>query len=81
MATRKINLTYGDDENNNYYSYVSLKENLKDSEIGESVRQVSYDGFDSDEVKREKIELILDFDKNDKIIGIEIISNRVIIPD
>lgn len=81
MATRKINLTYGDDKNNNYYSYVSLKENLKDSEIGESVRQVSYDGFDSDEAKREKIELIIDFDKNDKIIGIEIISNRVIIPD
>ncbi|MBU1036599.1 DUF2283 domain-containing protein [Patescibacteria group bacterium] len=81
MTEKNIILSYEDDKEGNSYSYVYFKKDLKDNKEGQSKRQVVYDGFDSEEAKNEKLELIVDFDENNKIVGIEIISNRDIIPD
>ena len=82
MTEKKIvlQLDNKNDGENRYY-YIYLRKDIKDNYPGQSVKQVSYDGFGSEEAKREKLEFIVDFDKNDKIIGIEVISNRDIIPD
>lgn len=80
MKDQKIILSYEENQKGNHYHYIHLRENLKDLRIGQSVKQVSYDGFASEEAQNEKIELVIDFDENDKIVGIEIISNRDIIP-
>ena len=82
MTEKKIilQLDNKDEEKNKYY-YIYLREDIKDNYPGQSVKQVTYDGFGSEEAKKEKLEFIVDFDKNDKIIGIEVISNRDIIPE
>ena len=79
---KKIILQYDDDySEGNQYSYIYFKDNLKKVEVGEAKKQVSYDGFGSEEAKKERIELIVDFDQNNKMVGIEVISDRDIIPD
>lgn len=75
---KKIILTFNDKGDT---AYIHLKESLMDMKIGESKKQVVYDGFDSEEAKNFKVELILDVNENGKIIGIEILTNRDIIPD
>lgn len=82
MNEKKIILQHEQQEGEGgQYAYIFLKEDLKNSEAGESKRQVTYDGYGSEEAKKEGLEFIVDFDENDKIIGIEIISNKDIIPD
>lgn len=82
MKEKNIILQFDDknDEDNKYY-YIYLRKDIKDNHSGQSVKQVTYDGFGSEEAKKEKLEFIVDFDKNDKIVGIEVVSNRDIIPD
>lgn len=78
--TKNIILDYND-EGEMKTAYIHLKSDLKDSKAGESKKQVTYDGFESEEAKKEGVEFIVDFDDNNKIIGIEILSNRDIIPE
>lgn len=82
MPNKNINLEFSEDslQENNHYYYLSFKDGSEKRSVGESVKQVLYDGFNSEEVKKEKIELVLDFDVNSKLIGIEIISDRNILP-
>lgn len=82
MNEKKIILQHEQQEGEgSQYVYIYLKEDLKNSKAGESKRQVSFDGYGGGEVKKEGLEFIVDFDENDKIIGIEIISNKDIVPD
>ena len=79
---KNIILSYDDKEKNkNKYLYIYFKENLDEVEEGESKRQIIYDGYGSDEAKKEGLEFIVDFDQDNKIIGIEIISSKSIIPE
>jgi len=71
MKEKKIIFQFDEQGNT---SYIHLKEAINNLKPGESKKQLIYDGYDSEEVKKFGIELIIDIDKSGKIIGIEIIG-------
>ena len=80
MITKKIIFTCEETEKGKTsYCYVFLREDIKAGKPGESVRQIVFDGYPTKEKKDFKGELIVDLDKDGKIIGIEIIGD--LIPD
>lgn len=72
MIEKKIIFQSSKDEGTDSY-YIYLKESLKDSKVGESVKQIVIDN------ESLKGELIIDLDAQGKVIGIEILGD--IVPD
>jgi len=61
-------------------AYIHLKESLKELKVGESVKQVVISKFGIDNQENLKAflgEVVLDLDKNGKLVGIEIIGEVI----
>lgn len=76
MKEKKIILQISKDSD---ASYIYLRESLTDLKPGEAKRQIIIDGFDADEEKKFRAEIILDIDEKGKLFGIEILGD--VLPD